>query len=83
MFYEIYSRLVKEKKTHKIKIIWINASKELLDSRNQKNLRKPSSINSPGINLEIEYPTDCDLIFSGQEEKHIYLELIQENSRSE
>ena len=83
MYSEIYTRLETEKKSNEIKVIWLNASKELLDSRNQKNLRNLNTINSPGINLEINYPINYDLIFSGQEDKQTYLKLIKENLDSE
>ena len=53
MFTEIHERIEIEKTNHEFKVIWIDASSDLLDERNQKNLRNNSVVNSPGITLDL------------------------------
>lgn len=57
-------------------VIFINAQDELLNLRNQKQLRDAATPNSPGINLSVEYPDDADCVLFGNENEQQLEELI-------
>ena len=48
-------------------LVVIDAEKDLLDLRNQKNLRGDNVVLSPGISLSIEFPTNSDFVLRGDE----------------
>lgn len=77
MFSEIHERIEIEKTNHEFKVIWIDASIDLLDKRNQKNLRENSVANSPGITLEINCPTNWDLKLTGEEKEEALSEILK------
>ena len=68
MFDEIYEKIEETRHTHEIKFIFINPPQEVLNSRNQKNLRSGYIPNSPGLDLIIDYPKRIDLELNGIEE---------------
>ena len=80
MFKEVYSYLDEKKEDNKIKIVFVDAPIETLNQRNQKYLRNENAIESPGINLEIDYPTFFDYRTNGIENKSVVDEILQELS---
>jgi adenylylsulfate kinase len=50
-----------------VQVIYIKPTKQVLDERNQKNLRQSGVANSPGISLDIDEPYKTFKILSGLE----------------
>lgn len=74
---EIHQYIRKLKKIHEIKVIFINPSITLLNSRNQKNLRTGLIDNSPGINMEVSFPSQKNLELSGEEDLDEQIRLLK------
>lgn len=74
LFSEIHEYIASNKYSKKIKIIFINPRQEILNLRNQKNLRSGNVHLSPGIDLEINFPVKFDLELTGEEDD---LELVK------
>lgn len=47
--------------------VFVNASNQLLDSRNKKGLRSQFALNSPGRDLKVDTPNSIDFSISGEE----------------
>lgn len=52
-----------------IKIVLIDASTNLLDSRNQKQLRLSDAKNAPGVSLDVDFPKNPTFRLSGIENR--------------
>ncbi len=75
---EIHERIMKAREHIRVKVIFIQASKSLLDLRNQKNLRQMKHRDSPGVTLKVEIPTVVDMYLSGDESSEKQAALISE-----
>ena len=49
------------------KVIFMDASSNILDLRNQKQLRSVNSISSPGITLQVDFPSNPTMRLRGEE----------------
>lgn len=49
-------------------VILIKARSDVLDSRNQKQLRDEVVMNSPGVTMTVEFPEDADFVLTGTEQ---------------
>lgn len=67
LFKEVQVYLNTLRKDHEIVVILIDASLELLEERNQKSLREKSTLNSPGVTMNIEFPEMVDVVLMGNE----------------
>jgi adenylylsulfate kinase-like enzyme len=77
MFQEIYSYLDEKMKDYEIQIVLIDAPNEILDQRNQKRLRTQEIANSPGVSLEIDYPTFFEFRTNGLENESVVKALVK------
>jgi adenylylsulfate kinase-like enzyme len=48
-------------------VVFLNADAELLNLRNQKNLRTQKIAYSPGVSMPAEFPQDAKFVFTGNE----------------
>ena len=78
LFKEVHDFILDKRELHKIRIIVIRAQNDLLDSRNQKNLRSENQQHSPDVNLKIEYPEFIDLQLHGDETLESQRKIISE-----
>lgn len=49
-------------------VVLINARNDVLDSRNQKQLRDEVVSNSPGVTMTVEFPQDAHFVLTGTEQ---------------
>jgi len=75
LFNEIFTYLEIEIAT--AKTVFINANKNLLDVRNQKQLRSSEAQNSPGVSLEVDYPRNPTVTLRGDENEQELISIFK------